>query len=62
MKDKQKYNLCIRSLNIDWDKINRDLYLKEIPSLKDLDHLEFSCPVTFLWEKTVAGNRPCLRV
>lgn len=56
----QKHNLCIRSLNIDWDKINRDLYLKEIPSLKDLDHLEFSCPVTFFVGENGSGKSTLL--
>ena len=58
MEPKQK--LCIRSLTIDWDKINRDLYLKKIPSLMGLEYLEFNCPVTFFVGENGSGKSTLL--
>ena len=55
-----KHQLCIRSLNIDWDAISRDLYLKNIPSLKGLDYLEFHCPVTFFVGENGSGKSTLL--
>ena len=55
-----KQKLCVRSLSIDWDKIDRDLYLKKISSLKDLDYLEFHCPVTFFVGENGSGKSTLL--
>jgi len=56
----QKQRLCIRSLSIDWDKISGDSYLRQIPSIKDLDFLEFNCPVTFFVGENGSGKSTLL--
>ncbi|MCD8005963.1 MAG: AAA family ATPase [Oscillospiraceae bacterium] len=38
--------LLINSLTIDWSKVSRESYLRDIPAIKGLTYLEFSSPVT----------------
>ena len=39
--------LHIKGLSIDWDKIDRGSYLRDIEAISGLDHLEFHKPITF---------------
>ena len=52
--------LFIRGLRIDKDEIPKDSYLKEIPSLKDLDSLEFHRNVTFFAGENGTGKSTLL--
>ena len=52
-------NTIIQGIKIDWNKIDKDSYLRQIPSLKNLQSLEFSKQVTFLWAKMEQGNLLC---
>lgn len=38
--------LLINSLTIDWSKVSRKSYLRDIPAISKLNYLEFSSPVT----------------
>lgn len=41
-------SLFIQSIRIDWNKIEENSYLKEIHSIKELNELKFTSPITFL--------------
>lgn len=38
----------IQRLSIDWNKIERNSYLREIDAIKELEEMEFDKPITFL--------------
>lgn len=45
---------------IDWDKISRDSYLRDIPALNGLDHIAFTHPVTFFVGENGSGKSTLL--
>lgn len=49
-------NTIIQGIQIDWSKIEQDSYLQEIPSLKNIDSLEFSNNVTFFVGENGTGK------
>ena len=50
----------IRGLTIDWDKIDKYSYLREIEALSGLEHLEFRKPITFLVGENGSGKSTLL--
>ena len=52
--------LHIRGLSIDWDKIERYSYLREIESIAGLHHLAFHKPVTFFVGENGSGKSTLL--
>ena len=40
-------NLLINSVMINWDKISRESYLRDIPAISGTDRIDFTHPVTF---------------
>lgn len=53
-------NQIIQGISIDWNKIDRNSYLREIEAFKDLSHLEFHKPVTFLVGENGSGKSTLL--
>ena len=53
-------DLLIRSLNIDWNIIPPDSYLRKIESLKDRDEIVFNTPVTFFAGENGSGKSTLL--
>jgi predicted ATPase len=52
--------LFICGLSIDWDGIDEDSYLRNIPAIADISELEFSSPVTFLVGENGTGKSTLL--
>ena len=52
--------MFIDYLKIDWSKIGEDSYLRRIPSLENLQRLEFSSPVTFFVGENGSGKSTLL--
>lgn len=50
----------IQGISIDWDKIGRYSYLREIPALKGLGFLEFQKPITFFVGENGSGKSTLL--
>lgn len=50
----------IQSVIIDWDKIEKNSYLRELEALKNLKRLEFSAPVTFFVGENGSGKSTML--
>lgn len=50
----------IRGLTIDWDKIDKYSYLRDIEALNGLEHLEFKKPITFLVGENGSGKSTLL--
>ena len=46
----------IQSVSIDWDKIGRGSYLREIEAIRQLDYLAFSNSVTFFVGENGSGK------
>ena len=40
MSDTMNQNLLLRSLRIDWDRIDEDSYLRDIPAIAELTELD----------------------
>lgn len=53
-------NRFIQSVSINWDKIEKDSYLREIEALKNLDRLTFDRPVTFFVGENGSGKSTML--
>ena len=53
-------NQFIQKINIDWSKIDSDSYLRNIPTIKDLQSLELSNPVTFFVGENGSGKSTLL--
>lgn len=53
-------NTIIQGIQIDWNKIEKDSYLQEIPSLRNADSLEFSNNVTFFVGENGTGKSTLL--
>ncbi len=52
--------LFIRSVSIDWDRIEEDSYLRRIEAIRDLNELEFEEPVTFFVGENGSGKSTLL--
>ena len=52
--------LFIKSVLIDWDKIERRSYLRQIEAIRDLDRLTFHKPVTFFVGENGSGKSTIL--
>ena len=52
--------LFIKSVLIDWDKIERRSYLRQIEAIRDLDRLTFHKPVTFFVGENGSGKSTML--
>ena len=52
--------LHIKGLSIDWDKIDRGSYLRDIEAISGLDHLEFHKPITFFVGENGSGKSTLL--
>lgn len=50
----------IRGLAIDWDHINPDSYLKNIPAISGLERLDFNKPITFFVGENGSGKSTLL--
>lgn len=50
----------IQKINIDWSKIDSDSYLRNIPTIKNLQSLELSNPVTFFVGENGSGKSTLL--
>lgn len=50
----------IQRLSIDWDKIERNSYLRQIEAIKELDELIFEKPVTFFVGENGSGKSTLL--
>lgn len=50
----------IRGISIDWNKIEGCSYLRKIEALKNLEHLEFSRPITFFVGENGSGKSTVL--
>lgn len=50
----------IQSLSIDWSKIDRDSYLREIEALKELEDVVFEKPITFFVGENGSGKSTLL--
>ena len=49
----------IQGVIFDWDKIDKDSYLKGIRAFKEVEKLDFNKPITFLLEKMAVVNQLC---
>lgn len=54
------FELYIRALSIDWDRIYEDSYLRKIPSIASLDELVFHNAVTFFVGENGSGKSTLL--
>ena len=50
----------IKKIQIDWDKIDKNSYLRNIPALKNLESLDFSKPITFFSGENGSGKSTLL--
>ena len=50
----------IQRLSIDWDKIEKDSYLRNIESIKELEQLIFEKPITFFIGENGSGKSSLL--
>lgn len=53
-------NQFIQKILIDWDKISRYSYLRQIEAIKDLEELEFESPITFFVGENGSGKSTLL--
>ena len=49
-------DLFLRRVDIDWDQIHRNSYLRRIPALGELSGLEFTAPVTLFVGENGTGK------
>lgn len=52
--------LFIKGLSIDWNKINEDSYLNNIPSIFGINELKFNKPITFFVGENGSGKSTLL--
>ncbi len=50
----------LTAIEIDWNRINEDSYLRKIEALRGMDRLEFSSPVTFFVGENGSGKSTLL--
>ena len=53
-------NQFIQKILIDWNKISRYSYLRQIEAIKDLEELEFASPITFFVGENGSGKSTLL--
>ena len=53
-------NQFIRSVLIDWSKIDENSYLRDIDAIRGLERLEFSKPITFFAGENGSGKSTLL--
>lgn len=53
-------NLFLQGLSINWDKIAKDSYLRNIEAFENLDALKFNKPVTFFVGENGSGKSTML--
>lgn len=53
-------DLFIRRIAIDWGKIETDSYVRNIESVRNLEELVFSCPITFFVGENGSGKSTLL--
>ena len=53
-------NLLINSVMINWDKISRESYLRDIPAISGTDRIDFTHPVTFFVGENGSGKSTLL--
>ena len=53
-------DLKIRGLRIDWSRIGKDSYLRDIPAIASIDQLEFRRPITFFVGENGSGKSTLL--
>ena len=58
--DTTNQNLLLRSLRIDWDEIESDSYLRNIPAIADLWEFDFNHNVTFFVGENGSGKSTLL--
>ena len=54
------FNLFIRSVGIDWTRIERNSYLREIPAIAGAERIDFARNITL--ERTERESPPCWRL
>ena len=54
------HDLFIRALSIDWNVVEKNSYLRQIPALEDLDYLQFRKNVTFFVGENGSGKSTLL--
>ncbi|MCR5728565.1 MAG: AAA family ATPase, partial [Lachnospiraceae bacterium] len=52
--------LYIKGLEIDWDKIGRNSYLRNIPSIAEVDDISFKKQITFFVGENGSGKSTLL--
>ncbi|MCR4617055.1 MAG: AAA family ATPase [Lachnospiraceae bacterium] len=52
--------LFIKALTIDWERIGRDSYLRDIPAISGVEGLEFNNPITFFVGENGSGKSTLL--
>ena len=60
MRLENTYELHIKGLSIDWNKIGPRSYLRDIGSIAGIDHLEFHKPITFFVGENGSGKSTLL--
>ena len=50
----------IGAVMIDWEKIGRDSYLRDIPAISGVEHIDFTHPVTFFVGENGSGKSTLL--
>lgn len=53
-------SLFIKGLNIDWNRVKPDSYLREIAAVRNIDQLSFNQPVTFFVGENGSGKSTLL--
>ncbi|MCR5216029.1 MAG: AAA family ATPase [Lachnospiraceae bacterium] len=53
-------SLIIRGLSLTWDKIDEDSYIRKIPALRELEHLQFSKAMTIFVGENGSGKSTLL--
>ena len=54
------YDLHIKGISINWGKISRDSYLRDIEAIADLENLVFHKPITFFVGENGSGKSTLL--
>lgn len=50
----------IQSISVNWDRIGRDSYLREIEAIRYMDRIVFHCPITFFVGENGSGKSTLL--
>ncbi len=53
-------DLFIRSISIDWEQVDDDSYLRQIPAIRDLDTMDFKNRITFFCGENGTGKSTLL--